>query len=128
MDYLIDTHVALWWWANDSQLSKAAKILLQDSENTIFFSSVSAYEILLKHRLGKLLIPQPLINDILAEVKTEGWSQRSLTVEAASMAAQFEQDHRDPFDRMLAAQSITSKMPLISVDAELDPFGVKRVW
>ena len=129
MEYLIDTHVALWWWANDPHLSQTARKLVSDPDNTIFFSAISGYEILLKHRLGKLSLPNSLASNLAGEVCTEGWRECPVTLAAAAMAAQFSLSHRDLFDRILAAQAILSALPLISIDGTLDEFtGVDRIW
>lgn len=128
MEYLIDTHVALWWWANDKQLSKKARKLLSSDKTTIYFSAISACEILIKHRRGKLKLPTALVEQLTTEVRAEGWIERSVNLAATVKAAQFEADHRDPFDRILAAQSLTSNIPVVSIDGAMDSFGVQRVW
>jgi len=128
MEYLLDTHVALWWWSNDSKLPQPVIDLLSDSENTIYFSAICGYEILLKNRLGKLPLPPPLVKNLSAEVTTEGWIEKPVTLSASVRAAGFDSVHRDPFDRILAAQSIEAGIPIISIDEALDLFGVDRFW
>lgn len=128
MDYLLDTHVALWWWANDSNLPKSVADIVSDSENTIYFSAISGYEMLLKNRLGKLQLPPQLIDNLADEVGAEGWVEKTVTLSASARAAKFEAVHRDPFDRILAAQAIDAGIPILSKDGALDAFKVDRVW
>ncbi|MEQ1843874.1 MAG: type II toxin-antitoxin system VapC family toxin, partial [Verrucomicrobiales bacterium] len=96
--------------------------------NALYFSAISAYEILLKNRLGKLDLPIELITDLPREVLNAGWIERPISLSASVMAARFPASHRDPFDRILAAQAIEAKIPVISIDSALDSFGVTRVW
>lgn len=128
MEYLMDTHVALWWWADDPQLSKTCRDLISDSTNAIYFSSISGYEIIMKHRLGKLQLPPQLANHLGREVATEGWVERGVNLATCVLAAGFVTPHRDPFDRILAAQAIDGDLPLLSIDSALDGFGVNRIW
>ncbi len=128
MDYLLDTHVALWWWANDSKLPQPVIDILSDPGNTIYFSAICGYEILLKNRLGKLPLPRALVENLSKEVNIEGWSEKPVTLSASVRAAKFDIAHRDPFDRILAAQSIEAGIPIISIDEALDLFGVDRFW
>lgn len=89
MEYLMDTHVALWWWADDPQLSPCAVDLLSNPRNSIYFSAISASEMLLKNRLGKLNLPIELITGLPREVFNEGWIERPVTLSDSVAAARF---------------------------------------
>ena len=128
MEYLLDTHVALWWWANDSNLPESVAEIVSDSENTIYFSAISGYEMLLKYRLGKLQLPPQLVGNLEDEVGAEGWVEKAVSLSASVRAAKFEAAHRDPFDRILAAQAIDAGIPILSKDGALDAFKADRVW
>ncbi len=127
MAYLLDTDVALWWWANDSNLPKSVAEIISDPGNTIYFSAISGYEMLLKNRLGKLELPSQLIETLGDEVRTEGWIEKSVTLSATARAAEFATAHRDPFDRILAAQAIEAGIPILSKDGAFDALKADRV-
>lgn len=128
MSFLLDTHGLLWWLFDDPQLSTTARGILTDPENEILVSSASAWEIATKHRLGRLPAADQLVLDIAGWVQEAGFRELPISISDAQRAGSFPQAHRDPFDRMLAAQSLSSGCRLISRDAELDQFGVHRVW
>jgi PIN domain nuclease of toxin-antitoxin system len=125
MNYLIDTHIALWWWTDDGQLNNELRSLMSDESNTIYFSAISGYEILQKHRLGKLPLHQQLVTHLMDVVYEEGWKQLPLTLDETLKAASYVSEHRDPFDRMLAAQSQINDFALISTDKAFVNFPVK---
>jgi PIN domain nuclease of toxin-antitoxin system len=123
---LLDTHALLWWMAGDDRMRQ--RDLVDNDDNEVFASAVSAYEIALKHRLGKLPGAARLAGAFEAEIARQDFSELSLTVAHARLAGQLAGEHRDPFDRMLAAQAIVENLVLISNDAALDQFGVQRLW
>ena len=128
MTYLVDTHALLWWLFNDSKLSPTARGIIADPAHTIYVSSASAWEISTKHRLGKLPAARTLVQDIAGWVSKARFEQLAITIAHAQRAGSFAQPHRDPFDRMLAAQSMIEDVPLLSCDEVLSDFGVKRIW
>jgi PIN domain nuclease of toxin-antitoxin system len=128
MKYLLDTHAAIWWWCMPKRLSRKARRLMEDTETQIFFSAVSAYEIGYKHRLNRLPLPASLIRDLAANARDEGWLLLPLGVEHAQRAGVLDNDHRDPFDRLLAAQAESEKLPLITNDPAFESFDIKSVW
>lgn len=129
MRLLLDTHAALWWWEDSPALGKKAREAMSDPANEILFSAASAYEILLKHRLGKLQLPPALIGGHLAKtVIEEGWQFLPLSVTEASRAASINHSHRDPFDRMLAAQSQLGPFTLASRDPFFADLDLDLIW
>ncbi len=129
MRILLDTHAALWWWADSPELGADIRAAMNDVSNEIHFSSVSAYEMLLKNRLGKLELPEGLIGGSLPRaILEEGWHFLSLTVAEASSAASLEHPHRDPFDRMLAAQSQMGKFTLGRRDPFFRDLDLDVIW
>ncbi|MEM8931281.1 MAG: type II toxin-antitoxin system VapC family toxin [Acidobacteriota bacterium] len=128
MRLLLDTHALLWWLFDDPQLSKTARELIADPEHIIHVSSASAWEISTKYRLGKLPDARPLVRDMTAWIRRAGFEPLAVTVEHAQRAGGWPQDHRDPFDRMLAAQSALDAMPLITRDPALTLFDIAIVW
>ena len=124
MNYILDTHVALWWWADDKQLSNTVREIMADTSNEIYFSAISGYEIILKKRLGKLSLPEQLIINLASAINDEGWKPLPLSLNDTLKAASYTVDHRNPFDRMLAAQSQINDSPLLSADKAFDLFPV----
>jgi PIN domain nuclease of toxin-antitoxin system len=125
---LLDTHTALWWWANSGSLGENAHVAIADADNEVHFSTASAYEIFQKVRLGRLQIPPALQTDLPAVVIEEGWKLLPLTVKEACAAAHLVHDHRDPFDRMLAAQTRLGGFTLVSVDPFFGDLGIEVIW
>jgi PIN domain nuclease of toxin-antitoxin system len=128
MRLLLDTHALLWWLFGDDKLSARAKALIADPDHEVLVSSASAWEIATKHRLGRLDSARELVRDIPSWVRRAGFVELPITIAHAQKAGAFPQTHRDPFDRMLAAQSLLEGVPVVSRDAVLDVFGASRVW
>ena len=131
MQYLIDTHVFLWFVSNTKELSKTAKTLIEDEKNEIFLSIASLWEISIKTVLGKLTINgnyESVIDDV---------NDNSIQILQINFARTVEQNrlpfhHRDPFDRIIVSQAIVENMNLISADAAFDDYlkgtSIKRIW
>jgi len=128
MTYLLDTHVLLWWLFDDRHLSKLARGIISDPENRILVSSASVWEIATKYRLGKLPSASEFIKSPGEWISRARFKELPISVAHAHRAGAFPQPHRDPFDRMLAAQSLIEEIPLIGRDDELKAFGARLVW
>jgi len=128
MRLLLDTHTALWWWEDSPELSETARESLSDLDAEIFFSPISGYEIFQKVRTGKLQVPRALLVDLPAEVRREGWKVLPLGLEDSVRAATIESPHRDPFDRLLAAQSGMHDLILVTADAFFRDTGFRTLW
>jgi len=128
MRVLLDTHALLWAAFRKDLLSARAQKLIEAPANEILVSAASAWEIATKYRLGKLSLAQVLVGDFIPKVTAAGYVLLSISVEHALRAGRLPADHKDPFDRMLAAQAIDEDLPLLSNDERLDVFGVRREW
>ncbi len=128
MRVLLDTHALLWAAFRKDLLSARAQKLIEAPANEILVSAASAWEIATKYRLGKLPLAQVLVEDFVPRVTAAGYVLLSISVEHALRAGRLPADHKDPFDRMLAAQAIHEDLPLLSSDEQLDVFGVRREW
>ena len=128
MKLLLDTHTLLWWAFDSAELSPRIRALIADRSNTIFVSSASAWEISTKHRLGRLPEADVLVQDMTAWFVRAGLTELPITVAHAQRAGSLPQPHRDPFDRMLAAQALLEDLPIAGVDEALKAFGVALVW
>jgi PIN domain nuclease of toxin-antitoxin system len=107
--------------------SLATKIIL-DTANTLLVSSISAWEIANKVRIGKLPEAELLEKDFTRNMADAGYTLLPLGVEDALRAGRLVGDHCDPWDRMIAAQALALDIPVISIDPKLDAFGVRRLW
>jgi PIN domain nuclease of toxin-antitoxin system len=105
-----------------------AKELIGDLSNEILVSAASIYEISLKVRNGKLPEAVEFESDLIVNIESRlGYTLLPLEPETMIRAARFENSHADPFDRMIAAHAIEHNLPLLSTDARLDAFGVRRL-
>lgn len=128
MRLLLDTHALLWWWTDDARLSAAARSAIADEANEVYVSAASAWEVATKHRLGKLTeVPQaaPRFAELVA---ADGFASLPIAQHHALKAGAYPHEHRDPFDRMLAAQSAIEGMTLVTCDAALPAFGGDTLW
>jgi len=125
---LLDTHGLLWWLAGDERLGTLARGALSSDGNDIYVSAVSAIEITTKHRIGKLPGVEWLITDMEAVFEDQGLEPLPVSLKHARVAGIMSGDHRDPFDRLLAAQALLEDLVLISNDKAFDTFGVNRLW
>lgn len=128
MRVLLDTHAFLWWVADSSRLSARARGLIAAPENPVFVSAASAWEIATKYRTGKLPEAAHVALDVAGIIADQGFEELPITVADAERAGRLPGTHRDPFDRMLAAQALGRDLPLVSKDAVLDEFAVQRLW
>lgn len=128
MNALLDTHTLIWAGGDRAKLSKRAIQILEASENVLLVSAASAWEIATKVRLGKMPEAIVLERDFVSILASAGYLPTPVTLEQALAAGRLPGKHRDPFDRMIAAQALDLKIPVISSDAELDGFGIERIW
>jgi PIN domain nuclease of toxin-antitoxin system len=118
----------LWSVYHSAKLSRRAAAILRDPANVILVSAASAWEIATKVRLGRLPQAAKLEQNFFEVMRMAGFAPRPITVADGLRAGRMAGQHQDPFDRMLAAQALADDIPLISNDARLDEFGVRRVW
>lgn len=130
MRYLLDTHTFAWAIGDPSQLGAVAADLLRDVGNELLVSPVSVWELSIKHHLGKWPAVAPFMDERLYESFTDRLGTKELVVQTshARLAGQFHVAHADPFDRLLASQSLLEGATLISKDAAFDLFPIDRVW
>jgi PIN domain nuclease of toxin-antitoxin system len=125
---LLDTHTLLWWLFDDRRLSRRVKAVLRAPENSIAVSSASAWEIATKYRLGRLDSAKPLVDDFPGWVAKAGFVELSILSGHAIRAGSWDVEHRDPFDRLLAAQSSMEELGLVSRDPIFASFGLEPIW
>lgn len=128
MNLLLDTHALLFFVNDDQLLSDTAKNAIEDNANEIYVSIVSAWEITIKSSLTKLQIPKPVEIFIPEQLQLNDFHLLPIKISHLGVVANFPFHHRDPFDRLLAAQSISENFSIISIDRKLDAYGVSRIW
>jgi PIN domain nuclease of toxin-antitoxin system len=118
MNYLIDTHVLIWWLANDSRLSQEVRDIL--TYKPVFCSVVSLWEVILKAQAGKIKVEDSFIN----EAKGQGFAWMEVQVNHISALEQLPEFHKDPFDRLLIAQAQAESLILITADKYIRKYNV----
>lgn len=126
MKLLLDTHAALWWLAGDDQLSRRAAAVIADPDNAVWASVVSGYEIGLKVRRG--LMTTPMAREFPPFLEKAGIPALTLDMSHMNAGALLDWDHRDPWDRLLAAQARLEGCTLVSRDEAFDAIGLDRLW
>ncbi len=125
---LLDTHALLWWLSDDAALSKRARTAIANTRNPILVSAASACEIATKVRLGKLPGAAGLAAEFAGHIDREGFNILAISGDHAIRAGLLPGTHKDPFDRMLIAQSQAENLVLVSNEAVFDDYGVRRIW
>ena len=127
MKLLLDTHVFFWFVTNSALLDERHRRLIADRSNMKAVSAVTGWEIALKFKLGKWPGAQALLPDLSGLVARSNLETVDITLRQAELAGSLDLVHRDPFDRLLAAQSIDLGMPILTVDAALARLGCKTI-
>ena len=128
MKVLLDTHAFLWWVTDDARLSDTARDVIADGANEIHFSAASGWEIAIKARLGRLKIPDDLTRFMTGQIEQNGFRSLAIELVHALRVHALDDHHRDPFDRMLVAQSLVENLPIIGRDAQISSYGVEMIW
>ncbi|WP_454849000.1 type II toxin-antitoxin system VapC family toxin [Rhizobium binxianense] len=128
MKYLLDTHALIWWLNDDARLSAVARELINHPETDIHVSAASAWEITTKHKKGKLPMAINILPNFSAVVEENGFIDLPITSAHMVRSVLLDGEHKDPFDRILAAQSILEDMALISTDEKIPLLGVLTRW
>lgn len=109
-------------------LSQRVRDEVQDTDNEMYFSPVSVYEVALKLRKGRLDMAQSIAGNMAGQLTTMDYEELPIGSDAADIAAGFDADHADPWDRLLAAQAIVNDMHLVTADAKMTQFPVSLFW
>lgn len=128
MRLLLDTHAFLWWITDDSRCSVGARDLIAAGRNDILVSVATPWEIVIKARLGRLQLPPDLSRFLLQQLDINGFKALPIRLAHVLEVYRLEDHHRDPFDRILVAQSRIEGAALVSADTRLDDYGIDRRW
>jgi PIN domain nuclease of toxin-antitoxin system len=127
--YLLDTHALLWALTNPAHLGHAARSVIEDRSCQLFVSTVSAWELSTKHRLGKLPQADVLLGAYSKHLDRLGATRLPVAENHALLAGRLEWDQRDPFDRMLAAQAMIESLVIVTGDTAFATCrGVRTLW
>lgn len=126
--YLLDTHAALWWWTDPAPLGNGARAAIAEASGDVFVSVASVWEIAIKTQSGKLKVIDNFEQDYLPLMRANEFRSLGITDVHALKAGFLESPHRDPFDRLIAAQALIEEMIVITRDPEIAAFGCKTLW
>lgn len=128
MKLLLDTHALVWWLFDDPRLGRKSRALITDRDNRVSASAVSAFEISTKHRIGKWPEVAIIARDFGSLVAAENFDLLDVTPAHALLAGSMPGLHKDPFDRILAAQAKLESLTLVTADAAFQSFDLEPVW
>lgn len=128
MRLLLDTHTLIWWLADNPSLPASARKLIGSRNVPVLVSAVSAWEIATKVRLGRLDVAVDLAQEFAGYLARERFESLWISTEHGIRAGSLPGSHKDPFDRMLVAQAQIESLVIVSNDAQLDGYGVSRLW
>lgn len=123
MNLLLDTHALLWWLADEPSLTEEARARIADPGNVVFLSAVVVWELRIKQAIGKIELPE----DFAEVLGGESFVELPVTLAHAHAVASLPPIHRDPFDRMLIAQSVVEKLTVVTRDPWFGEYGVAVV-
>lgn len=124
MRVLLDTHTVIWALEGSEKLSSKARNLIETPSNEILVSAVSAWEIAIKRALGRLTTP----DDLEGAIEGVGFVALPLSFSAPALTETLGAHHQDPFDRMLVAQAIEEKVPIVTADKRIGRYAVRTIW
>lgn len=128
MRVLLGTHVWLWIHIAPKRLSATTRELLADPSNERMLSAASAWEIALKHSLGKLALPTPPSEYVPSRMRTSATTPLPIHHAHVLWTANLPLHHRDPFDRLLVAQAQLEGLPFLTADRQLAAYDVEFLW
>ncbi len=123
MNLLLDTHIVLWWLADDPSLSEVSRAHIIDNRNIVAVSAATVWEVAIKSSIGKLEI----VDDWIAALKADGFRQLPVHWAHAERVRHLDQIHSDPFDRLLIAQAIEERFTLVTADATIPKYPVDYI-
>ena len=126
-NFLLDTHALIWFLEGDAQLSLTAKTIILDTDNRLCVSVASLWEMAIKMSIGKLTLTQS-VEQIIARLPVEFIELLSIEVPHILAIQQLPLHHKDPFDRLLIAQTKAENLTIISDEAIFDQYAIKRIW
>lgn len=128
MRLLLDTHTLLWFALSDPQLSGTATALIMDPANEKLISPASYWEVAIKISVKKYALSKPYEVFMNEAIDKNGFGYLHIEPKHTAVLATLPFHHKDPFDRLLAAQALVESIPIVSSDTALDAYGITRLW
>ena len=128
MSLLLDTQSLLWFVLDDSRLSQKARQSIISVDGPVFVSPASLWEIAIKISLGKYALPAPFAAFWDDQMLLNDFVLLPISLSHTARVADLSYHHRDPFDRLIIAQSLVEGIPVVSSDGLFDLYGVERIW
>ena len=128
MRALLDTHAFVWWNSDDPRISQAARAVIGEADNEIFLSAASAWEIAIKYARGRLPIPQPPARYVVNRMRRHQFRPLPIEIAHGVQVGSLPPIHRDPFDRLLVAQSQLEDLPILTSDPNIARYAVSVIW
>jgi PIN domain nuclease of toxin-antitoxin system len=128
MNLLLDTHAFLWFIASDARLSRQAQELIETPANRRLLSMASLWEMAIKVSLGKLTLAQPFDEFIPRQLQLNQIEVLAIELPHVTAVVEMPFHHRDPFDRLMAAQCRIEGFPIVSSDPIFDAYSIRRIW
>jgi PIN domain nuclease of toxin-antitoxin system len=128
MGVLLDTHALIWWVEGDERITPKLRRRIGQRRDEVFVSAASAWEIATKVRIGSLKLPKTLLSDFVEAIEFLGFVPLPITLKHGLDAGRLPGTHRDPFDRMLAAQARAEGLELVSRDPAFALLGIQTLW
>jgi PIN domain nuclease of toxin-antitoxin system len=128
MQLLLDTHAFLWWVDDAGELSRRARSVIADPRNECLLSLVSCWEMAIKASLGKLRLATRIDRFVPEQLAANGFRQLGIDLRHVARVARLAFHHRDPFDRLLAAQALEDGLAVVSADSVFRKYGIRRIW
>lgn len=128
MRLLLDTHSFLWFIGGDEQMPELVRQLIANSENEVWLSIASLWEIAIKVSIGKLTLRQPFAELIPKQLILNDIEVLSIGFDDLSLVANLPFHHRDPFDRLIIAQAITKGLPVVGKDSQFSNYSIELIW
>jgi PIN domain nuclease of toxin-antitoxin system len=128
MIVLLDTHAFLWWAADDPNLSPLARSIIKDKGNQLYLSAASGWEIAIKSSTGKLALPDPPAVYVQSRMAANRVVELPVSMTHALQVHALPYHHKDPFDRLLVAQSQVESMPILTADPLIAQYAVTVLW
>lgn len=128
MKLLLDTHALIWLISGDNRLGEQAKEAFLNSDNKLYFSKASLWEMTIKISLGKLVLSENWLAAIEKEMISNGIQWLEIEIDHCKTLADLPFHHRDPFDRLLISQAISEAMTIISIDSQFSHYPLDIIW
>ena len=122
---LLDTHILLWWLADNARLTKKVKSAIANPDNVVYTSPASIWEASIKRALGRREFDD---KKLLTAIESSGFREVVITMQHGQVAGNLPRYHEDPFDRMLIAQAQVNNLTIITHDKQFKHYDISVIW